>query len=237
MADNGSDRSGNMAAIPSLSRLRLADQIANVMREQMLTGALPPGHAIHERETSSALGVSRTPLREALLILEAEGLIRTSPARSPIVADPTLSDLTQLLVVQASLESLAGVLACANASDKEIRDIGRMHEDMRVSYDDPDTVSHFRADMAFHEAIVRASGNQPLVKTHKQYNSRLWRARYMSSRERLGWETTADQHRQMVEGLENRNGAATAAVMRSHLENAIINITQIARGESPDNKQ
>lgn len=231
MADSGIDQSGNTAPIPSLSRQRLADQIADVLREQMLTGVLKPGQSIHERETSSALGVSRTPLREAVLILEAEGLVTTSPARSPIVADPSLEDLRQLLIVQATLESLAGELACAQASDKDIQAIRRLHEKMLVSDHGENTVGHFKTDMAFHEAIVQSTGNLPLIKTHKQYNSRLWRARYMSSSQRLGRAASMDEHQKMVEGLERRDAAATAYTMRHHLKNAILNLNKIAQAK------
>jgi len=213
--------------IPSLARTRLADQIADVLREQMLTGTLQPGDPIHERDTSAALGVSRTPLREALLILEAEGLIETSPARSPIVAAPSLEDLSQLLAVLATLEALAGELACANATPKDLRAIRALYEDLVETDSDPDTVSHFKTDMAFHSTIVAASRNQPLIKTHQQYNSRLWRARYMSASRRVGRATSMEDHRMMVEGLEERNSEKTAKTMRNHLESAVKNIAQI----------
>jgi DNA-binding GntR family transcriptional regulator len=229
MANTSFEKTAGSAAIPSLSRQRLADQIADILREQMLTGTLQPGSAIHERETSKALGVSRTPLREALLILEAEGLVDTAPARSPVVADPSVEELTNLLLIQAALEALAGEQACAYATDKEIRAIRRLHEDMLDSDDSPDTVGHFKTDMAFHEAIVQSTKNQPLIKTHKQYNSRLWRARYLSSSRRLGRAFSMKGHQLMVEALERRDAEETAKVMRHHLRNAIENITKIAQ--------
>ncbi|MGR3659947.1 MAG: GntR family transcriptional regulator [Paracoccaceae bacterium] len=227
---NGSPQSTVATAIPSLSRQRLADQIADILREQMLTGLLQPGHAIHERETSAALGVSRTPLREAILILEAEGLVDTAPARSPVVANPSVEELTNLLLVQAALEALAGEQACANATDAEIRAIRDLHEQILISDSSADTVSHFKTDMMLHEAIVQSTKNQPLIKTHKQYNSRLWRARYVSSSLRLGRASSMKDHRLMVEALERRDGTETARVMRSHLESAIENIIKTGQG-------
>ena len=231
MASSMIAETGNSSALPALSRQRLADQIADVLREQMLTGTLKPGDPIHERDTSEALGVSRTPLRESLLILEAEGLVEMAPARSPIVAAPTLAELTQLLVVQSTLEALAGELACENATEEQIGQIADLHQIMLDSDSSPDTVAHFKTDMAFHEAIVAATGNQPLVKTHKQYNSRLWRARYMSSSRRVGRACSMAQHGAIVEGLKNRDSAGTSAIMRQHLENAIKSITQIYQAE------
>lgn len=234
MTEARAGKSRSIAPIPSLSRQRLADQIADVLREQMLTGTLQPGDPIHERDASEALGVSRTPLREAILILEAEGLVETSPARSPVVANPSLEELSDLLLVQANLEALAGELACAKATDEDIAEIRDLFQRMVDTNDGPDTVGFFKTDMAFHEAIVRATGNQPLIKTHHQYNSRLWRARYMSSRTRMGRIETMRDHGDIICHLESRDAAATAEVLRRHLLQAIANITRILRTERPD---
>lgn len=231
MTETSTGKSDAEPPIPSLSRQRLADQIAGILREHMLTGALQPGRPIHERETAQALGVSRTPLREAILILEAEGLVETSPARSPIVADPSLADISDLLVVQANLEALGGELACATAGAREIAAIRALYQRMVDTNDDPDTVTFFKTDMAFHCAIVAASGNQPLIKTHLQYNSRLWRARYMSSRSRTWRSQTMREHGEIIRSLESRDAAATAAVLRRHLIQAVANITRILEAE------
>ena len=227
MTDTSADKSATAPMLPGLSRQRLADQIAGVLREQMLTGTLNPGNPIHERETAEALGVSRTPLREAILILEAEGLVETSPARSPIVADPSLDELTDLLVVLAHLEALAGELACTKASDEDLAEIRKFYQWMVDHNDGPDTVAYFKTDMAFHRAIVEATGNQPLIKTHQQYNARLWRARYMSSRSRMGRIETMRDHGDIIAALEARDGARTASVLRRHLTQAIRNISRI----------
>ncbi len=232
MTDTSANKAVSDLPLPSLSRQRLADQIADILREQMLTGALRPGDPIHERDTSEAIGVSRTPLREAILILEAEGLVETSPARSPIVADPSLADLSDLLLVLATLEGLAGELTCAKASDAQIAAIRTLYQRMVDTNDDPDTVAFFRTDMAFHRAIVEATGNQALIKTHQQYNARLWRARYMSSRSRMGRIETMRDHADMIRHLEARDAVATAEVLRRHLMQAIANITRILETHS-----
>jgi DNA-binding GntR family transcriptional regulator len=231
MAQSESRQSGQAPAIPSLPRQRLADQIADVLREQMLTGALKPGDAIHERETAEALGVSRTPLREAILILEAEGLVETSPARSPIVAAPTLEELTQMLTVLATLEGLAGELACKAAQPADLTRIRQHLAVMEETQDSPDTVAFFRTDMAFHQAIVAASGNQPLIKTHRQYNSRLWRARYMSASRKLARGQVMADHHEIFDGLTERDPRKTSRALRRHLDTAITNITLILQTE------
>ena len=217
-----------MQGIPTLSRKRLGDQIADVLRKQILLGELVPGRNIPERETAEALGVSRTPLREALLILEGEGLVNTAPAKSPIVANPSVEDVTQLLLVQSALEGLAGECACEKISADELGQLEMMHDQMIVKADQAEALDFFSADMAFHEAIVAATKNQPLIKTHRQYNSRLWRARFMSSRRRVKKRSiTLREHADIVQGLRLRDKEQTSVALELHLRDAITNIASV----------
>jgi DNA-binding GntR family transcriptional regulator len=220
--------------LPSLSRQRLADQIADVLRNQILQEVLEPGTNIPERETADALGVSRTPLREALLILEAEGLVEMAPARSPIVANPSLDELTHLLLVQSALEALAGETACDFITDDEFADIEAMHQEMVDTSETADSLDFFSTDMAFHSAIVASTKNLSLIKTHSQYNSRLWRARYMSSRRKLNRPSSMSDHAEIVEGLRTRDKEKTANAMRRHLRRAIVRISGILTNEKPE---
>ena len=224
MANNQNELLG----IPTISRKRLGDQIADVLRKQILLGELVPGRNIPERETAEALGVSRTPLREALLILEGEGLVSMAPAKSPVVANPSVEDITQLLLVQSALEGLAGECACEKITADELGQLGAMHEEMLVKADQAEPVDFFSMDMAFHEAIVAASKNHPLIKTHAQYNSRLWRARFMSSRRRVKRRSvTLLEHANIVEGLRLRDKEQTSAALEAHLRDAIKNIASV----------
>ncbi len=224
-------QNGMETVVPSLSRQRLADQIADVLRNQILQEILQPGSNIPERETAEALGVSRTPLREALLILEAEGLIEMAPARSPVVANPSLEELTNLLLVQSALEALAGETACDNISDDEIAEIESMHQEMVDTAETADSLAFFSTDMAFHTAIVASTKNISLIKTHGQYNAQLWRARYMSSRRRLNRPSSMRDHAEIIEGLRARDKDRTSKAMRDHLRKAIVRISGILANE------
>lgn len=215
---------GKLAA---LSRQRLGDQIADALRNQILLGELQPGSNIPERETASALGVSRTPLREALVILEGEGLVSMSPARSPRVSNPSLENLTHLLYVQSALEALAGECACDQMTEQEFQHIESLNLTLQAMSENAEPIDFFAADMAFHEAIVAATKNAPLIKTHKQYNARLWRVRFMSSRKRIKRVSTLNDHSEIVEGLRHRDKQKTSAVLSRHLRTAIDNITSI----------
>lgn len=213
-----------MIEFPTLPRQRLGDQIAEVLRKRILLGEMKPGSNIPERETSAALGVSRTPLREALLTLEAEGLVEMTPAKSPIVAKPSLIEVTHLLLVQSALEALAGECACDEITADEFDEIETMHETMVTTSDTADPIEFFQTDMAFHEAIVASTKNLSLIKTHKQYHARLWRARFLSSSRKVARAVTLTDHEDIVEGLRLRDKEQVSTSMQGHLRRAVDNV-------------
>ncbi|MXX90573.1 MAG: GntR family transcriptional regulator [Boseongicola sp. SB0677_bin_26] len=205
-------------------RRSLAERAADTLREFILLGKLPPGVAVRERELAEALSISRTPLKEALRILENEGLIVYGPTRRPRVADPSLEELAQNLAVLGALEALAGELACKNATDAEIAEAAGLEERMRLADERTESLQFFRWDMEFHQTIVRAARNAPLLESHRTYNARLWRARFISSKMRTARDRTLGQHNDILSALQARDAPACASHMRLHLEAAIANI-------------
>lgn len=217
-----------------IDRKSLAERVADELRDLVLLEKLAPGVSIPERETAEALGVSRTPLRESLRILAAEGLVDVSPNRPPTVANPSLVELGNLLKVQGTLEALAGELACKEADDKQINEIIEIEAEMRATSDTSEPLEFFQLDMKFHTLIVAASNNEPLIATHHNYNSRLWRARFISSRRRVNRPGTLQQHSSIVQALQSRDGAACAQALKTHLEAGYKNIESVMKTERHD---
>ncbi len=215
-------------------RKSLAERAADTLREFILLGKLPPGVAVPERELAGALSISRTPLKEALRILENEGLIVYGPTRRPRVADPSLEELAQNLAVLGALEALAGELACKNATDTEIAEAADLEERMRLADESTEPLQFFDWDMDFHQTIVRAARNAPLLASHRTYNARLWRARFISSKNRMARDRTLAQHADILAALQARDGPACAGQMRRHLEAAIANITAAQENPMPE---
>ncbi len=215
-------------------RRTLAEEAADNLREFILLGKLAPGTAIPERDLAEALGVSRTPLREALRLLEIEGLVEYSATRRPRVADPSLHELTQYISVLGALEALAGETACREATMAEIADIVRLAARMAEGSDTLKPLDFFRLDMQFHAAIVEASRNEPLIETHRQYNARLWRARFLSSQQVDRRDNTLSQHAEITDALQKRDAKATRRALRDHLKSTIENIARI---RSQDNEE
>lgn len=202
----------------------LPEQIADTVRRDILRGVYLPGHPIKERDTSAALGVSRTPLREAVRILAREGLVILRPARSPLVADPSLKEVTDAIAVLRTLEVLSGELACAEATDQEIAGIRTIHQRIGDSFETLDPLDLFEIDMSFHIAIAQASHNPALAETHGDYLARLWRIRFLSARMRRSRERIMRQHGAIVDALETRDASRARDAIDAHLLDLLANV-------------
>ncbi|PUB18951.1 GntR family transcriptional regulator [Yoonia sediminilitoris] len=197
----------------------LAAQIANQLRRDILQGKLPPGSAIKERDNAAELGVSRTPLREAIRILATEGLVELRPARSPIVSIPTIKQISDDVEVLLSVEKLSGELACARATEEEIASIADIVDDMAARFDTADPLDMFETDMSFHSALANAAHNVPLSEIHHKFLARLWRARYLAAVQRRNRERVIDHHSSIVDALRARDPQAIRATIGKHLAN------------------
>lgn len=219
------------------ARKSLAGEAASALRSLILLEQLPPGAAIPERDLAGVLGISRTPMREALRQLEIEGLVEFTNTRRARVANPSLDELAHYLVVLGALEALAGEGACDNATNDDIAVVNELNTRMRESSDNAEPLDFFNVDMDFHRAIVLASRNPPLIETHRQYNARLWRARFISSQRRLNRVGTLDQHDNITLAITARDRQACAHALRGHLDTAITNIRKALSEQVPSKQE
>lgn len=205
----------------------LAEKIARQLRRDILRGVLEPGAPVKERETASEMGVSRTPMREAIRMLAKEGLIWLRPARSPVVANPGLDEVRDAIEVLSALEMLSIRLACLHATDADIKAIRSIEQSMAENFDTLEDIERFEIDMEFHIAIVKASHNATLAETHLSYLERLWRARFLSARRKNSKERVLRQHDAIIDALEKRNLSAATEALHAHLEHLFINIEHV----------
>ena len=200
-------------------RHNLHDAIVSRIRDMIIEGTLAPGTRIHEGHLGRELGVSRTPLREALKYLASEGLLELAPGRGAVVRSFSSKDVEDSLIVLANLENLAGRLACIHASDEAIRAIRRMHDEMMQRYAVRDRLSYFKLNQAIHSAILKASGNDPLADVHGVLQARLRRIRYVGNESPEKWAAAVADHEDMIAALEARDGERLAGVLTNHMRN------------------
>lgn len=215
-----------------MSKETLAEQIANRLRRDILRGRLPPGKPVKERDIGADMGVSRTPIREAIRILSKEGLVELRPSRSPIVAVSNFDEVADQTEVLIALEKLSAELACKNATDAEIDHLTGIVEHMSENFDTSDPLDMFEIDMSFHTAIATASGNRALAETHGTFLCRLWRARYMAARKRRNRERVVSQHTSILEALRARDGQAARDAIDKHLWHLAEDIRSVIEQET-----
>ncbi len=200
-----------------IRRLRLADQVVDHVRDLIAHNELQPGTRIVEGELCARLGVSRTPLREALKTLEGEGLIAFVPTRGAVVREISRVELHNLLEVLTGLEAFAGRLACERATSEEVDAITRQHEQMERDYVGRDRPAYFATNLAIYSSIVRAAHNPEMITIHEQLSARSQRMRYNYSSDEQSWLAAMQEHRLMIAALLRRDGPALADVLRRHI--------------------
>ncbi len=207
------------AEIIPIPRAALHEQVAHRLRQMLVENRIAPGVKLNERELSEVLNISRTPLREAIKMLAAEGLVELLPNRGAIAVKLTQADVLNTFEVMAGLESQSGELAALRITDDELQEIKAMHYDMLAAYTRQDLPTYYRLNANIHSAINAAAKNPVLTTTYKQVNARLQALRFRSNQDGEKWKASVKEHGQMVSALEARDPVAMRAVLMSHLIN------------------
>ncbi len=216
-----SPSSGNDAPVLPIARRTLHDEVASRVRDMIIEGHLAPGRRVNEVALGQLLGVSRTPLREAIKTLASEGLVEIVPARGAVVRTLTLKDLCDSLAVVKALEQLAARQICAEGSSAAIAEIGALHAAMMDRYAARDRLAYFKLNQEIHSAIARLSGNAVLATLHTQLQSRMRRIRFIGHEGPEKWAAAVAEHEEMAAAIARRDGEAAAEVIGRHLDMAI----------------
>jgi DNA-binding GntR family transcriptional regulator len=212
------------SSVAPARRRGLADEVADRVRDAIFSGGYPPGAQLREIELASALDVSRGPVREALIRLEREGLVRTEWHRGATVTSLSSDDIAEIDSLRGALEELAVQSLIAHASDEDIATIeraaGRMH---RVT-DDHDMVG---CDIAFHDAVYAAAHHRRLQDAWFAIRSQV--QLFLLSRigvDNHGYlQHVRDEHRELVTALRARNAESALALFAAHRRHAFDILT------------
>lgn len=221
--------------IEGLNRPALAVEVTDRMRSMIMEGELKPGEKVPERQLTERFGVSRTPVREAVKILAAEGLVMLLQNRGAVVSRLTVAELDEVFPVLAALEGVAGELACANATDEEIAEIRRLNGRMHTAFDDSDRPAYFELNQQIHAAILAAARNATLSNQHQLVARRANRARYQANLTVDRWRQALREHDAIIAALEARDAPALGRLMKEHMEHKLSSLRPaIATEETRD---
>ncbi|MDB5547649.1 MAG: GntR family transcriptional regulator [Tardiphaga sp.] len=189
------------------------------LRDYLVEGHLLPGARIPERELCERFEISRTPLREALKVVAAEGLIELLPHRGARVRQFTEVDIRNLFEVIAGYDFVAGRLACARITDDGISAIERLHLEMYAAYLRRELTDYFRLNQMIHLAIVDAAANPVLSANYASANAAIRRLRFSANllnRDRLS--DAMREHEGMIDALRRRAGEELGLLMYAHMQ-------------------
>ncbi len=216
-------------SLDSESYLPLRDEVFLTLRDLILKGDLKPGDRLMEIHLADKLGVSRTPVREAIRLLEREGLAVTIPRRGAHVARMTEKDLSDVLEVREVLDELAVEKACRNITDEIIDRLMLSMEEFKkaVAADDPKTI--VEADEGFHHIIYEAADNPRLMSIVDNLKEQMYRFRFEYVKKEKNYDKLIEEHTALIDGLKKGDVSFVKDAMHTHLENQVDAVRRIIR--------
>ena len=206
-----------MAEVIEISRLALHDQVAARLRTMLVEGRIAPGAKLNERELCEQLRVSRTPLREAIKLLAAEGLVDLLPNRGAVAVKLTEADIQNTIELLAALEGMSGELAAKRITDEQLAEVRAMHYEMMACFTRRDLSGYYRLNARIHTAINEAAGNPVLANTYRSINARVQSLRFRTNQDEAKWKHAVEEHEQMIQALAARDAPAMRKVLVAHL--------------------
>jgi len=218
-----------LADILSIPRHVLHHEAALRLRQLIVEGTIAPGAKLNERELAERLQVSRTPLREAIKTLAAEGLVELLPNRGAVAVQLSVQDVADTFEVIAGLEAQSGELAAQRITESELAELRALHDEMLAAHTRRDLSSYYALNAQIHDRINAAARNPVLRQTYRNVNARLQALRFRSNFDERKWQRAVQEHEQMVQLLATRDGAGLRAVMLQHLahkRDAVLELMQ-----------
>jgi DNA-binding GntR family transcriptional regulator len=207
----------NMADALQIPRFALHEQVAARLRSMLVEGRIAPGGKLNERELSELLRVSRTPLREAIKLLAAEGLVDLLPNRGAVAVKLGEADILHAFEMLANLEGMSGELAAERMTEAELAELKALHDEMLACYSQRDLSGYYRLNAAIHTAINNAAKNPLLAKMYREINARVQSLRFRTNQDGAKWQHAMSEHEAMLEALSARDAAGLRAILVEHL--------------------
>ncbi|MCF2682660.1 GntR family transcriptional regulator [Faecalicatena contorta] len=209
--------------------LPLRDVVFNTLRQAILRGELKPGERLMEIQLANKLGVSRTPIREAIRKLELEGLVLMIPRKGAEVADISEKSLRDVLEVREALEELAVQLACDKITKEEIEDLKKAAEDFKKILKSRDITEIAEADVRFHDIIFMATDNQKLVQLLNNLREQMYRFRVEYLKKEEVHPQLIAEHEKIIEHIMERDKVKASAIVSEHINNQVEGVIDIIR--------
>ena len=219
--------SKNSLSLQTDEFLPLRDEVFNTLREKILKGVYKPGERLMEIHLADQLGVSRTPIREAIRMLELEGLVKLVPRKGAQVAKISKEDLQDVLEVRKALDTLSVKLACERITEDEIKLLNNAEREFEKALASKDVREIAEADVAFHDVIHSATKNGRLKSMISNLAERIYRYRFEYIKQQSdGGKTLMLEHREIMRCIESRDVESAVKATEIHIDNQEISISE-----------
>ena len=203
-----------------ISRTSLHAEVTERVRQLIVESKIQPGERVPELQISQDLGVSRTPIREALKVLASEGLVELLPLRGAIVKKFSTKDAADMLEVMSLIETFAAQKAC-KADQREIDHILSLHEKMKLLYEKGKRPAYFDLNQKIHDGIVSMANNETLSMVHATLSKRMRSLRYSGNNIPENWSDALAEHEEVAQALGLRDSKRIARAIQLHFANTI----------------
>ena len=212
--------------------LPLRDVVFNTLREAILKGELKPGERLMELQLAAKLGVSRTPIREAIRMLEQEGLAVTIPRKGAEVAKMTEKDMEDVLQIRDALDELAASIACEQMTKEQLDTLTETMHEFEESTKSKDLKKIAAADVQFHDIIYQSTGNPKLVNMLNNLREQMYRYRVEYLKEEQTRNLLVSEHEELVKAIREGDVQKAQDISFHHLENQRKAIIRTIRAEN-----
>ena len=214
--------------------LPLRDVVFNTLREAILKGELKPGERLMELQLAAKLGVSRTPIREAIRMLEQEGLAVTIPRKGAEVARMTEKDMEDVLQIRDALDELAASIACEQISEEELAELRHTMHEFEESTKTGDVKRIAEADVRFHDIIYHATRNVKLENMLNNLREQMYRYRVEYLKDETIYPRLLKEHKDIAESLRRKDKSRASETMREHVKNQAEAVKDMIRQQEQD---
>lgn len=212
--------------------LPLRDVVFKALRDAIVKGDLKPGERLMEIQLANKMGVSRTPVREAIRKLELEGLVLMTPRRGAEVAGITEKDMVDVLEVRKAMERLAVELACDKITDEEIEKLKEEIALQKLAIKNNDLQEIVRLDVEFHDRLYGSTGNKRLIQMLNNLREHIYRYRIAYIKDVTQRNLLIDEHTLIIESIINRDKISAMKAIEKHIDNQELFILESLREDS-----
>ena len=202
------------------------------LRSLLVEGVIAPGSKLNERELAESLNVSRTPIREAIKRLAADGLVELIANRGAIAVQLSHADVVHTFDVIAQLEGYSGELAAKNISAATLSELEALQYEMMASYARRDLSNYYKLNLRIHHLINQAANNPVLTQLFSQVNARIEALRFRSNQNGVKWEKAVEEHQEMIDALKTHDSERMRKVMIQHVMNKRDVVIELLKSEA-----